>query len=326
MFLLSRNTPKTSPTSIRSTRTTTGREEEQQQQWQSVVQQQKSSNHLPTRPIRVQEEQSEHEVLARDLNRPVYALDLRNHGDSPHDPIHDYPSMADDVEFFIQKHGLSSPTLIGHSMGAKTAMTLCLRSPDTIHSLVSVDNAPIDAALSHSFSRYISGMQALQSSPQNIRKQSDALAFLELYEPSLAIRQFLLTNLVRRPSSSSSSSQEPSSREPSQGGSPHGGATAEAESEFRIPLTTLANALNHMADFPYKDPDRHRFEKPALFVRGTESRYVPDEVLSLVGRFFPRFRVVDVQGAGHWVAAERPEEFRRCVVEFLRGVGDGEQG
>ena len=80
-----------------------------------------------------------------------------------------------------------------------------------------------------------------------------------------------------------------------------------------------------MADFPYKDPERHRFEKPALFVRGTESKYVPDDVLPLVGRFFPRFEVRDISGAGHWVAAERPEEFRRVVVEFLRGGnGDGE--
>lgn len=42
--------------------------------------------------------------------------DLRNHGDSPHDPAHDYSAMADDVEEFIQKHELKVPTLIGHSM------------------------------------------------------------------------------------------------------------------------------------------------------------------------------------------------------------------
>lgn len=66
-----------------------------------------------------------------------------------------------------------------------------------------------------------------------------------------------------------------------------------------------------MADFPFKDPHTHTFKGPALFVRGTESHYVADEMLPVIGQFFPRFEVVDVQGAGHWVISEKPEEFRR---------------
>lgn len=42
--------------------------------------------------------------------------DLRNHGDSPHDPRHDYTAMAEDVGAFIEEHKLEQPTLIGHSM------------------------------------------------------------------------------------------------------------------------------------------------------------------------------------------------------------------
>lgn len=42
--------------------------------------------------------------------------DLRNHGDSPHHPYHDYTSMADDVAHFIEEHKLKDTTLIGHSM------------------------------------------------------------------------------------------------------------------------------------------------------------------------------------------------------------------
>ena len=42
--------------------------------------------------------------------------DLRNHGDSPHDPTHDYVSMADDVEEFMATKGLRQVALVGHSM------------------------------------------------------------------------------------------------------------------------------------------------------------------------------------------------------------------
>jgi pimeloyl-ACP methyl ester carboxylesterase len=72
----------------------------------------------------------------------------------------------------------------------------------------------------------------------------------------------------------------------------------------------LANALDDIADFPYKDPEDVRFEKPALFIRGTKSHYVPDEFLPVIGRFFPLFELEDVE-AGHWVISEKPEEFRR---------------
>ena len=42
--------------------------------------------------------------------------DLRNHGESPHSPIHNYQSMAEDLEQFMQEHHLLKPTIIGHSM------------------------------------------------------------------------------------------------------------------------------------------------------------------------------------------------------------------
>lgn len=87
-----------------------------------------------------------------------------------------------------------------------------------------------------------------------------------------------------------------------------------------MPIDVLGKALANMGDFPYKDPGKARFEKPALFVRGTTSKYVPDEVLPAVGEFFPRFEVVDVE-AGHWLISENPEAFRqgesRCECGFL---------
>ncbi|KAI1462220.1 alpha/beta-hydrolase [Annulohypoxylon moriforme] len=236
-------------------------------------------------------------VLARDLKRHVYTVDLRNHGESPHAPQHNYLAMASDVERFINDHSLNSPTLIGHSMGAKTAMALALSSPSLVTDIVAVDNAPTDVALSSSFARYIEGMRRIEAA--NITRQADADAILKDYEDDIAIRHFLLGNLYRpSPPSSSSTSSGP------------------LPQKFRVPLDILGRSLNHLGDFPFKDPSVARFEKPALFVRGTRSPYVPDEVIPLIGQFFPRFRMVDIE-AGHWVISEKPEEFLRAVIEFL---------
>ena len=87
--------------------------------------------------------------------------------------------------------------------------------------------------------------------------------------------------------------------------------------KFRVPLDILGRSLDNLGDFPYKNPQEVRFEKPALFVRGTESTYVPDELLPLIGEFFPRFRLVDIE-AGHWLISEQPEAFRRGESAYSR--------
>jgi pimeloyl-ACP methyl ester carboxylesterase len=104
---------------------------------------------------------------------------LRNHGDSPHDPKHDYTTLAIDVEDFMDEHKLSNTTIIGHSMGAKTAMCVALRSPQRVANLIPVDNAPIDAALKSDFNTYVKGMVDVQRA--KVKKQSEADEILKPY-------------------------------------------------------------------------------------------------------------------------------------------------
>lgn len=227
--------------------------------------------------------------LARDLSRPIYAVDLRNHGESPHDPRHDYLALAEDMEDFIEHHKLSGSTLIGHSMGAKTVMAVALRRPELVRDLIPVDNAPVDAALKSDFAKYVQGMKKVEAAQP--KKQSEADAIIKPFVEEMGVRQFLLSNLVRAPGNS--------------------------HLQFQIPVGYLANALDNMADFPFKNPDEARFSKPTLFIRGTKSHYVPDETIPIIGRFFPLFKMKDVE-AGHWVISENPEGFRQgaSLVDF----------
>lgn len=241
-------------------------------------------------------------TLAQKLSRPVYTIDLRNHGDSPHHPTHTYAAMSEDVEKFLRsEQSLSStkPILIGHSMGAKVAMTLALRRPSAYSGIVPLDNSPVDAALKSDFAHYVRGMLETESQDPPLSKQSDADKILEKYESSLPIRQFLLTNLVKDPED-------------------------KKKLKWRIPLGTLSKSLDNMADFPFKDPEQTRFEGPVLVIRGGESRYVADETLPVMGRFFPRFELVDIQGAGHWVVSEAFQECVDAVVDWTRRVVDQE--
>ncbi|BFZ55323.1 hypothetical protein PYCC9005_002363 [Savitreella phatthalungensis] len=235
-------------------------------------------------------------AFARDLDRDVWTLDARNHGTSPHHPTHNYDVLAADVRDFLHDHDLArrKPILIGHSMGAKICMVLALRHPDLVKLLVPVDNAPLDAAISSDFPKYVRAMREIEA--KGVSKQSEADAMLEQVEPALAIRQFLLTNLVR-----DHDHDDPSSR----------------RMKFRVPLDILAKSLDYMGDFPVRPADGLVYRGPTLFVRGTFSRYVPDDVLPLIGQLFPRFKVEDIN-AGHWVQAEKPQEFKEVVETWIR--------
>lgn len=180
-------------------------------------------------------------------------------------------------------------------MGAKVAMTMALRQPSLYSGVCPVDNSPIDAALKSDFGTYVTAMREVED--RHAGKQSEADQILQKYNIELSIRQFLLTNFVRQKDNTYA---------------------------FRVPLQTLAKALPAMADFPYRDPDEARFEGPALFVRGTESHYIADETLPLIGRFFPKFELLSFK-CGHWVMSERFEEFRMGFGEWVRRCVDGEE-
>lgn len=206
---------------------------------------------------------------------------MRNHGDSSHNPTHTYSALAEDVELFLKHHRLTNATLIGHSMGAKTVMTVALRDRVPIANLIPVDSAPVDAALHSDFTKYMQGMRQIEEA--GCKKQSDADAILQQYEESLTIRQFLLGCFAR---------------------------DEDGTYKSKVPIKILTNSLDHLADFPFTDPDQTRYEGPMLMVRGTKSHYVADEMLPIIGRFFPQFQLADID-AGHWVISEKPEEFRK---------------
>jgi len=54
----------------------------------------------------------------------VLALDLRNHGRSPHSDEMTFDAMATDVVAWMDAHGFGRATLMGHSLGGKVAMLI----------------------------------------------------------------------------------------------------------------------------------------------------------------------------------------------------------
>jgi esterase len=215
--------------------------------------------------------------------RHVYALDLRNHGSSPWSAEMDYPAMAADLRRFLDDRGYRQAALVGHSMGGKAAMTFALTWPEAVERLVIADIAPV--AYTHSFLAYTEAMRAVDLHPGVRRADIDAALAPAIPQPSL--RSFLMQNLV----------------------ADNGGF------RWRLNLEAIAAADPAITGFPDLGPAR--CPKPALFIAGERSDYVPAAYHPPILARFPDARFETVAGAGHWLHAEKPDAFATLVESFL---------
>ena len=211
----------------------------------------------------------------------VIALDLRNHGDSPHAATMTYDAMAEDVAETLARLGVGPAVVVGHSMGGKAAMRLALGRPGVVARLVVVDIAP--AVSPPDLRGYVQAMMALDLAPGLTRAEADAA--LAAAVPSAAVRGFLLQNLK------------------------FGDAPA-----WRLGLAEIAAAMPAIEG--WEAPEGARFDGPCLFVRGERSDYVRPEHRETIRALFPAVRFAMVKGAGHWVHAENPAGFLAVVESF----------
>jgi pimeloyl-ACP methyl ester carboxylesterase len=56
---------------------------------------------------------------------------------------------------------------------------------------------------------------------------------------------------------------------------------------------------------------------PALFIRGSESEYVSADDLDDLAEAFLHMDHHTIQGAGHWLHAQAPDEFFEVTADFL---------
>ena len=215
----------------------------------------------------------------------VIVADARNHGASPWADDMDYAAMADDVFALIDALGLDRPVLLGHSMGGKTAMTAALMRPGSIRALIAADIAPV--AYVHSHLSLVRAMQAVDLT--QVRRRADADAALSEAAPEPAMRDFLLQNLV------------------------FDGGTAR----WRINLEALAANMAALTGWSLPR-GAGVYDGPSLFVHGGKSSYVTAAHRGDIRRLFPNASIVTIDGAGHWIHADRPGEFLGAVERFLK--------
>lgn len=222
-------------------------------------------------------------VIARRMaqDREVVAVDMRNHGSSPHHPTQSYADMAQDLAEVITANG-GHMDVMGHSMGGKASMVLALQHGELVNRLIVADIAPI--AYGHDQSHHIQAMRSLDLANLTVRSEADSRLSAVIDDPSL--RAFFLQSLDLK------------AKPP----------------RWRLNFDVLEAEMPKIVGWP---EIAGQFDGPVLFLSGANSSYVKSEYRTTIKSLFPNARFAKLPDTGHWLHAEKPREFEETMRVFL---------
>ncbi|MEY4572714.1 MAG: hypothetical protein RLZ10_1962 [Bacteroidota bacterium] len=211
----------------------------------------------------------------------VICVDLRNHGHSDWNNDSSYQAMSNDIIELIQDLKLENTILLGHSMGGKAAMWATQKQPELIEKLIVADMG-IKAYPPH-HQHILAGIHAVKL--ENVSSRSEAELELRKFIDNEGVKQFLLKNLYWK---------------------------EKGKLAWRMNIEVLEKSMNQiLSEIPEIE-----VLTPTLFIRGELSNYITEDDIAEIENLFPDSQFVSIENAGHWVHAEKPDEFVNAVLSF----------
>jgi len=213
----------------------------------------------------------------------VHLIDQRNHGNSFHHEEHNYIVLANDLYNYINEHSLKKYSIIGHSMGGKSAMQFSLMYPDEIQNLIIVDIAPKEYKNEH-YAIFKGLQQVLLESDS----RKEAQNILMHYVKDMTVVNFLLKGF------SISDSCKP---------------------QFKFNIHALEKNINNLLGTLKK---HNNFNGMTYFLSGSESNYIQTSDAKDISILFPRNKIITINNAGHWIHFEAKEFFLHTIKTILK--------
>ncbi|KAH8365028.1 hypothetical protein KR200_001461 [Drosophila serrata] len=233
-------------------------------------------------------------ALMRKIPRKIYAVDARNHGDSPHSSVHTSQAMSEDIRLFLQKHQAPKAACLGHSMGGRAMMFFARKYPELVERLIVVDISPVSVPRGTEEMKHIfEAMLNLNLSPSLTLSEGRKIARENLLEATDdGTVDFVMLNLRKDP----------------QTGAFFWACNAPVLRDF---LTRFEDYRTNIDELP-------PYTGPTTFICGSHSSYMRlEEHWPEILKMFPEADIHWLD-AGHLVHFEQPHEFLSIVTNFLK--------
>ena len=189
-------------------------------------------------------------------------------------------------------------------MGGRTVLALSLLCPSIVDELIVVDSSPISRATEkgmadiETFLNAISEIDLDYLTKQNLERVEIKKYLDEKLKEngikSESKRQWVMMNLVHR-------------------------ETHEIkEYDWNFNFSVLQKSFRpHLTLVPQEILNNNLFLKKTLFIGSPISDYIPKNSHDEIKKYFPSAKFVYIDGAGHWVHADKPKQFIKIVSQFL---------
>jgi len=225
----------------------------------------------------------------------VFLPDQRNHGRSPHSPVHDYNSMTEDLFELAKDLKLQKFFLAGHSMGGKTAVNFAITWPEKLYGLLVADISPMvrQGSSSIEYNRHSEILDSILSQNlSGIKSRDEVESFLKTTIQSEATIGLIMKNLKR-----------------------------ESDNLFSWKLNASALRENLHRIMEGIDPGDMELREisgfPVIFLKGEYSEYLPKKDFIQIRKIFPAAEFIIIPGSGHWVHSDNPEDVKKSLLRFL---------
>ena len=227
-------------------------------------------------------------MVAKQLSQDycVTSVDVRNHGNSFHVNTMDYTELSKDIINLLDYLAINKCVLLGHSMGGKIAIQVALEQPQRITKLLVADIAPVSYPAHHL--RIIEGLQAIDLS--KVFKRKDADIQLTPFVDNIGVRQFLLRNLV---------------------------LDSQGKFTFKCNIGNIALCYPQIMMANQIPTNKVAYPGQTLFIKGGNSDYILPEYKEAITALLPNSKAKIIQGAGHWLHAEKTIAFNKIVIDFI---------
>jgi 3-oxoadipate enol-lactonase len=220
------------------------------------------------------------------------AFDNRGTGrsDKPPGP-YSIEMLADDAAAVLHAAGHDSAHVLGHSMGGYVALTLALREPGAVRSLILVgtspggpDTAPVPQETLESWK--LAGTMPPADYARRSMPHSFAPGWTDAHPE--AFEGILARRL-----------------------------------QFPTPAACWLAQYQACVDYVTRGIDASTIRQPALVIHGAQDRVVPHHNGRLLSQRLPQAKFVSLPEAGHLPMLEDPEEFAALVRRHLAGLTGG---
>ncbi|CAL1278456.1 unnamed protein product [Larinioides sclopetarius] len=237
------------------------------------------------------------EAVAKATNRKVFAVDSRNHGESPWSDVFNFDCNVDDLLSFMDSIGASKAIIVGHSMGGITSMNVALRAPERVEKLVVVDTncRKLSQKLTKILLYYLSSLKAaVEKVPIDVDEDT---AKKKIFE-NLFQEFYMLAKLE------DSSFHIQLKR------------SSEGRWTFKSSIGLFMKAFMNHGELMTEPMGE--YEGPTCFIYGKHSPYLVGQDEKNNRRFFPNAKMVGIDNATHSVHSDCPREFIDALLNFLQ--------